>query len=49
MTLIYVEMSANAARSRVGRFPNPNLDAALTPTGTVYFLEMKDWKQMTAI
>jgi len=34
MTLIFVEMSANAADSGAGRFPNTSLDTVLTPAGT---------------
>jgi hypothetical protein len=34
MTLILVEVSANAADSRAGPYPNTSLDAALTPTDT---------------
>jgi hypothetical protein len=34
MTLIFVEMSANAADIRAGLYPTTSLDTALTPAGT---------------
>jgi hypothetical protein len=37
-------MSGNAAESRAGYLPNTRTDAALTPIGSVYSPEMKDWK-----